>query len=87
MTEVLFGLGPLLVSLVIFVLTYAVIVTERINRAIVALLGASANLVVAGFAERAGQPIRFLPFMLGAFPLMLLSIAISHFYIGWRYLP
>ncbi|MDD5391197.1 MAG: ArsB/NhaD family transporter [Gallionellaceae bacterium] len=50
------------------------------------LVGASANLVVAGFAERAGQPIRFLPFMLGAFPLMLLSIAISHLYIGWRYL-
>ena len=50
------------------------------------LVGASANLVVAGFAERAGQPIRFLPFMLGAFPLMLASIAISHLYIGWRYL-
>ncbi len=50
------------------------------------LVGASANLVVAGFAERSGQPIRFLPFMLGAFPLMLSSIAISHFYIGWRYL-
>ena len=50
------------------------------------LVGASANLVVAGFAERAGQPIRFLPFMLGAFPLMLLSIAVSHLYIGWRYL-
>ena len=26
------------------------------------LIGASANLIVAGFAERAGQPIRFLPF-------------------------
>ncbi|MDP2786220.1 MAG: SLC13 family permease, partial [Sulfurimicrobium sp.] len=39
-TQVLFGLSPLLVSLAIFVITYAVIVTERINRAIVALLGA-----------------------------------------------
>lgn len=27
-----------------------------------------------------------IPFMLGAFPLLLLSIAISHLYIGWRYL-
>jgi Na+/H+ antiporter NhaD/arsenite permease-like protein len=50
------------------------------------LVGASANLVVAGFAERAGQPIRFLPFMLMAFPLMLLSVAVSMAYIYVRYL-
>jgi Na+/H+ antiporter NhaD/arsenite permease-like protein len=50
------------------------------------LVGASANLVVAGFAERAGQPIRFLPFMLMAFPLMLWSMVISTAYIYLRYL-
>jgi Na+/H+ antiporter NhaD/arsenite permease-like protein len=50
------------------------------------LIGASANLIVAGFAERAGQPIRFLPFMLGAFPLMLLSILVSSVYVYFRYL-
>jgi Na+/H+ antiporter NhaD/arsenite permease-like protein len=50
------------------------------------LVGASANLVVAGFAERAGHPIRFLPFMLGAFPLMLGSIALGHLYVTWRFL-
>jgi Na+/H+ antiporter NhaD/arsenite permease-like protein len=50
------------------------------------LVGASANLIVAGFAERAGQPIRFLPFMLMAFPLMLVSIAICSLYVYWRYL-
>ncbi len=50
------------------------------------LVGASANLIVAGFAERAGQPIRFLPFMLMAFPLMLLSIAVSTLYVYLRYL-
>jgi Na+/H+ antiporter NhaD/arsenite permease-like protein len=50
------------------------------------LVGASANLVVAGFAERAGQPIRFLPFMLMAFPLMLMSIAICMVYVYLRYL-
>ena len=50
------------------------------------LVGASANLVVAGFAERAGQPIRFLPFMLMAFPLMLLSISVAHLYLVLRYL-
>jgi Na+/H+ antiporter NhaD/arsenite permease-like protein len=49
------------------------------------LIGASANLIVAGMAERAGYPIRFLPFMLMAFPLMLLSIAISSGYLYLRY--
>ncbi len=50
------------------------------------LIGASANLIVAGFAERSGQPIRFLPFMLMAFPLMLLSILVSTLYVYLRYL-
>ncbi len=50
------------------------------------LVGASANLIVAGFAERSGQPIRFLPFMLMAFPLMLLSVLISSVYVYLRYL-
>ena len=50
------------------------------------LVGASANLVVAGFAERAGQPIRFMQYTLLAFPIMLMSIAISMVYLYWRYL-
>ncbi|MEN6587400.1 MAG: SLC13 family permease [Sulfuricella sp.] len=50
------------------------------------LVGASANLVVAGFAERAGQPIRFLPFILMAFPLMLASVAVASLYLYLRYL-
>lgn len=50
------------------------------------LIGASANLVVAGIAERAGQPIRFVQFMKSSFLLMLMSIAISHVYIYFRYL-
>lgn len=50
------------------------------------LIGASANLVVAGFAERAGQPIRFLPFMMMALPLMVFSLGVSSFYIYFRYL-
>jgi Na+/H+ antiporter NhaD/arsenite permease-like protein len=49
------------------------------------LVGASANLIVAGFAERSGQAIRFLPFMLMAFPLMLLSILVSSVYLLLRY--
>ena len=50
------------------------------------LIGASANLIVAGFAERAGHPIRFLPFMLVAFPLMLATILVSSLYVYLRYL-
>lgn len=50
------------------------------------LIGASANLVVAGLAERAGHPIRFVPYIKSSFGLMLLSIAISHVYIYFRYL-
>ena len=48
---------------------------------------ASANLIVAGLAERAGYPIRFLKFLWLAFPLMLLSIVISSGYIWLRYFP
>lgn len=50
------------------------------------LVGASANLIVAGFAERAGHRIRFLPFMAMAFPLMILSVLIASAYVYLRYL-
>jgi len=50
------------------------------------LIGASANLTIAGIGERAGVPFRFIEFAKVAFPLMLLSILISHFYLAWRYL-
>jgi Na+/H+ antiporter NhaD/arsenite permease-like protein len=50
------------------------------------LIGASANLTVAGIGERAGVPFRFVEFAKIAFPLMLLSIAISHLYLEWRFL-
>jgi len=41
------------------------------------LVGASANLIVAGFAGCASQPIRFLPLTPMAFPLMLMSILVN----------
>ena len=50
------------------------------------LVGASANLTVAGLAEKNGAAIHFLPFTLMAFPQMLLSIIICHFYVLWRFL-
>ncbi len=49
------------------------------------LIGASANLTVAGIGERAGVPFRFLEFLKLALPLMLLSIAVSHLYLLWRF--
>ena len=49
------------------------------------LIGASANLTVAGIGDRNGVPFRFLTYTLYAFPMMLVSIAISHFYLWWRY--
>ena len=50
------------------------------------LIGASANLIVAGFAQRAGHPIAFLVFMKHAFVLMLVSVVMAHLYIYLRYL-
>lgn len=50
------------------------------------LVGASANLTVAGMAERAGHPVRFIPFLKVAFGLMLISIAIANVYLWLRYL-
>lgn len=49
------------------------------------LLGASANLTVAAFAEKAKQPIGFLTFMKYAFPIMLLTLVIGNIYIWLRY--
>lgn len=45
------------------------------------LIGASANVIVAGIAERYGTPISFLDFLKIGFPLMLLSIVLSTVYM------
>ena len=50
------------------------------------LIGASPNVIVAGFASKSGSPIGFLKFMLFAFPLMLMSILIAHIYLYLRFL-
>jgi Na+/H+ antiporter NhaD/arsenite permease-like protein len=44
------------------------------------LIGASANVMVASFAERAGQRISFIGFLKLAFPLMILTIVMASFY-------
>lgn len=50
------------------------------------LIGASANLTVAGIAERNGIPFRFLTFLKFGFPMMLGSVAIATAYLLVRYL-
>lgn len=50
------------------------------------LIGASANVVVAGIAEKNGYKISFREFLYIAFPLMLVSIVLSHIYIYFRYI-
>ena len=50
------------------------------------LIGASANVVVASMAAQRGRQISFIGFMKIAFPIMLLTIAISSVYVWMRYL-
>ncbi|MEA2992372.1 MAG: hypothetical protein QOD40_1292 [Alphaproteobacteria bacterium] len=49
------------------------------------LIGASANLTVAGLAERNGVPFRFLTYTFYAAPMTVVSIVICHLYVWWRY--
>ncbi|MEW6173398.1 MAG: ArsB/NhaD family transporter [Bacillota bacterium] len=52
------------------------------------IIGASANVVVAGIAEKRGLLISFIGYMKVAFPLMLVSIVISSGYMFlWAFLP
>ncbi|MFD0049998.1 SLC13 family permease [Actinomycetes bacterium NPDC127524] len=50
------------------------------------LIGASANLIVAGLAEKEGYKISFVKFMLLGLPIMLVTITVSMVYIYVRYL-
>lgn len=50
------------------------------------IIGASANVIVVGLAAKNGLVIGFKQFMKVAFPLMLMSVAISHVYLWLRYL-
>ncbi len=50
------------------------------------LVGASANLIVAGLAAERGVKITFLRFLRVGFPIMLLTIVLSTIYVYLRYL-
>jgi Na+/H+ antiporter NhaD/arsenite permease-like protein len=49
------------------------------------LIGASANLTVAGIGERNGVPFRLLTFTAYAAPMTVVSLLICHVYVWWRY--
>lgn len=49
------------------------------------LIGASANVIVAGMAAREGHPINFLKFLIWSVPVMLLSVAIATIYLYLRF--
>src|SRR5262249_23227684 len=59
-SSVIFGLGAAWVAAIIFVVTYLVIVAERINRSIIALLGAGL-MVVCGVLTQ-GEAVRGIDF-------------------------
>ncbi|MEW5766549.1 MAG: ArsB/NhaD family transporter [bacterium] len=48
-------------------------------------IGASANVIVVGIAERAGRRISFLKFMAYGMPVMILTVFISTIYVWLRY--
>ena len=49
------------------------------------IIAASANVMVASYAERAGHRIAFVKFLKLAFPMMLATIAIAHVYVQYVY--
>lgn len=51
------------------------------------LIGASANVMVASFAERAGHRISFIKFLVIGFPFMIMTIAVATVYAWLVILP
>ncbi|WEK55891.1 MAG: ArsB/NhaD family transporter [Candidatus Cohnella colombiensis] len=49
------------------------------------LIGASANLIVAGLSAKEGHPISFMSYLKIGFPLMLLSIVMASIYLYLRF--
>ena len=49
------------------------------------LIGASANVILAGIAVRSGRPISFLRFLIWSIPVMVLSVMISAVYLYIKY--
>jgi Na+/H+ antiporter NhaD/arsenite permease-like protein len=50
------------------------------------LIGASANLVTAGIADRAGYPITFMYFLKKGFPALLITVGLATLWLLFRFL-
>ncbi len=50
-------------------------------------VGTPPNAIALGALETAGISVTFLQWMLAAVPLMLIVLAVSWFFISWRYVP
>lgn len=49
------------------------------------LIAASANVIVAGMAQREGHPIHFLRFLIWSIPVMLASVGVAALYLHFRH--
>ena len=75
-SHVLFGLDPMWVSTCLLVITYATIITERINRSIIALLGAGLMVIVGVLDQH--EAIRGIDFnTIGLLTGMMILVSIS----------
>ena len=71
-----FGWDPLWVATVLLIVTYGIIMTERVNRAIVALIGAGLMILTGVIDQRraiAGEDFNTLALLIG----MMLLVAIA----------
>jgi Na+/H+ antiporter NhaD/arsenite permease-like protein len=76
MPHTIFGLDPLVVATTLLVLTYGAIVTDRINRAVVALLGAGLMIVTGILSQE--EAIRGVDFnTIGLLAGMMLIVGIT----------
>src|SRR4029077_6879875 len=75
-SAVYFGLSPMWVSTVILAVTYAIIMSEKINRAIIALIGASVMILVGVFSQE--EAIRGIDWnTIGLLTGMMILVSIS----------
>jgi Na+/H+ antiporter NhaD/arsenite permease-like protein len=49
------------------------------------LIGASANMVTAGIAERAGYPITYVYFLKKGFPALMLTVGLATIWMLFRF--
>src|SRR3954453_15583595 len=75
-SSVYFGLNPMWVSTVILAVTYAIIMSEKVNRAIIALIGASVMILVGVFDQ--AEAIRGIDWnTIGLLTGMMILVSIS----------